>query len=82
MDTLSCIAELKPTMMRSKDNRHEIAKSAAQFSLMIIIKKEYRILGLITFRTTTSNPYTKTRITRHLINKMASTQVGKKSKLR
>ena len=37
MGTPSCIAELKPTRMRSEDNRHETTKNAEHFSLMITI---------------------------------------------
>ena len=39
MDTPSCTADIKLTMMKSKDSRLEIAKSATQFSLMIIFEK-------------------------------------------
>ena len=76
MDTLSCTAELKPMMMRLKDNRQGINKSAAHSSLMITINKEDRSLGLRIIKISVSNPDTETRTTRHPIDKMASTLIG------
>ena len=76
MDTLSCNAEPKPMMMRLENNRYGTTKSAAQFSLMITINEEDRILGLRITKTSISNPDTGIRTTRHPIDKMASTQIG------
>ena len=76
MDTLSCTAEPKLSMMGLKDNRHETTKSAAQFSLMITINEEDRTLGLRKIKISVSNPDTETRTTRHPIDKLASTQIG------
>ena len=76
MDTLSCIAEPKLSMIRLKDNRHEITKSATQSSLMITINEEYRTLGLRIIKISVSNPDTEIRTTRHPIDKLVSTQIG------
>ena len=75
MDTLSCTAEPKPTMIRLKDNRHEIIKNAVQSSLMTTIGEEDLTLGLRIIKISVSNPDTATRTTRHPIDKMASTQI-------
>ena len=63
-------------MMRIKDNRLGTTKSVEQFSLMIMIKQEDRILGLTTLRTSISNPDTENRPIRHPINKLASFEIG------
>ena len=76
MDTLSCSAELKPMMIRLKDNRHRTAKSAKQYSLMTTIGEEDRTLGLRIIKISVSNPDTETRTTRHPIDRLASTQIG------
>ena len=76
MDTRSCTAELKPMMMRSKDNRHWTTKSAQQFSLMTTKNEGDRTLGLRIIKISVSNPDTETRTTRHPIDKIASTQIG------
>ena len=76
MDTLSCTAEPNLSMIRLKDNRHEITKSAAQFSLMITINEEDRTLGLRIIKISVSNPDTETRTTRHPTDRLASTQIG------
>ena len=76
MDTPSCTAELKPTIMRSKDNRPEITKSAEQFSLMLILKEEGQTLGLRILRITIRNPDTGITIVSKAMTKMASTQTG------
>ena len=68
--------------MRLKENRHGITKSAAQFSLMITINEEDRTLGLRIIKISGSNPDTETRTTRHPTDRLASTQIGTKSKLR
>ena len=34
MDTLSCTAEIKPKMVKSKDSSHDITENTEQFSLM------------------------------------------------
>ena len=76
MDTLSCTAELKRIMIRLKDNRHEITKSAVQSALMITINEEDRTLGLRIIKITVSNPGTETRTTKHPIGRLALTQIG------
>ena len=76
MDILSCTADLKPMMMRLKDNRHGITKSAAQSSLMITVNEEDRNLGLRIIKISVSNPDTAITTTRHPIDKLASTQIG------
>ena len=76
MDTLSCTAELKPSMTKLKDNRHGTTRSAEQYSLMTTINEEDRTLGLTITRISVSNPDTKTRTTRQPIDKMASTLIG------
>ena len=77
MDTLSCTAEGKLLLIRLRDNRHEIAKIAAQSSLMITINEEDRTFGFRIIKISVSNPDTETRTTRHPFNKLASTQIGK-----
>ena len=74
MDTLSCIAELKPTMIL-KNNRHRTTKSAAQSSLMTLKREEDLTLGLTTPRTLISNPNTGIKTIRHPIDKLALTQI-------
>ena len=74
-DTLSCTAELKPTMIRLKD-KHATIRSAKQSSLMITINEEDRNLGLRIIRTSISNPDTEIRTTRHPTDRLASTQIG------
>ena len=76
MDTLSCTAETKLSMIRLKDNKLEITKSAAQSALMITIRGEDRTLGLRALKVSISNRDTETRTTRHLIDKLASTQIA------
>jgi len=76
MDTLSCTAEPKPSMMRLKNNRNGTTRSAAQFSLMIIIREEDLTLDLRIIRTSIGNPDTEIRTTRHSIDRLASTQIG------
>ena len=76
MDTLSCTAESKLSMIRLKDNKLEITKSAAQSSLMTTINAEDLTLGLRTLKFSASNPDTEIRTTRLPINKMAPTQIG------
>ena len=61
MDTLSCIAGPKLSMIRLKDNRHEITMNAAQSSLMTTRRKEDRTLGLRIFKISVSNPETQIR---------------------
>ena len=73
MDKPSRTAELKLTMMRIKDNRHEKTKNATQFSTMIITKKEDLVLGLRTLRILISNPDLEGGTVRHLIDQLAST---------
>ena len=75
MDTLSCTAELKPTLMR-KDNRHGTTKSAEQSSPMITINEKHRNLGLRIIKISVSNPDRETKITRHPTDRLASTQIG------
>ena len=76
MATLSCTAEPKLSMIRLRDNRHEITKNTAETSLMITINEEDRTLGLRITKIPVSNPDTETRTTRHPINKLASIQIG------
>ena len=76
MDTLSCTAKPKLSMIRLKDNRHGITKSAAQSSLMITINEENRFLGLRTTKISINNSDTETRTTRHPTDRLASTQIG------
>ena len=71
MDTLSCTAEPKLSMIRLRDNRHEITKSAEQSSLMITINEEDRTLGLKITKISISNPDTETKTTRHPTDKLA-----------
>ena len=75
MDTPSCTAELKLTMMRLLDTRFKTTRSTAQFSLMTTIKEEDQFLGLITLKISISNRDTEIRIIRHPINNLASTQI-------
>ena len=75
MVTLSCTAELKPTMMRSKDNRHDITKNVEQSSLTIITKEEDRTLGLRIPRFTINNPDTEIRRNINHITRLVSTQI-------
>ena len=72
MDTLFCTAELKHTMMRLKENRLEIAKRAAPFSLMVTIKEKDQTLGLTKLRISISNPDMEIKTIRYPI-KLAST---------
>ena len=76
MDTPSCTEDLKLTMMGLKDNRHEITKSVAKLSLMIILKEADRILRLRTLKFLISNPDAEIKTIRHHINKLASTKKG------
>ena len=76
MDTLSCTAELKPTMMRLNYNRHETTKSARQFPLKTAIREADLPLGLRTLRILISNPDTEIRTTRYPTDRLASTQIG------
>ena len=73
MDTLSCTAEPKLSLIRSKNNRHEVTKSAAQSSLVITINEEYLVLDLRIVKTSVSNPRYGT--TRQTSDKLASTQI-------
>ena len=75
MDTPSCTVGLKPTMMRSEKSRHEIIKSAAQFSPLILKKKQNLLLGLRIFKISINNPDTGIRKLRNPITKMTSTQI-------
>ena len=75
IDTLSCTAEPKLTMMKLRDNRHEITESAEQSSLMITINGEDLTLGLRIIKISVSNPDTETRTIRHPFDKLASTQI-------
>ena len=81
MDTTSCTAELKPMMIRSKDSRLELIKSAEQFSLLTITKEADRILGLRTLKFLFSNPDKGIRIIKNPIAKMASTQIGTETQI-
>ena len=76
MDTLSCTADPKPTMMNIKDNRHGTTKNAEQSSLMTTTREEDRTLGFTIIKNLVSNPDTETRSTRHPIDKLALTQIG------
>ena len=76
MDTCSCTAELKPMMVRSRNSRHEIIRSAEQFPFMTIMREEDLIFGLRTLRTLISSPVTEIRIIRHPIDKLASIQMA------
>ena len=76
MDTLSYTAEPKLSMIRLRDNRHGITKSAAQSSLMITLNEENRTLGLRITKISISNPDTETRTTRHPTDGLTSTQIG------
>ena len=76
MDTLSCTAEPKLSMIRSEDNRHGITKSAEQCSIMTTINEEDRTLGLRIAKISISNPNTAIRTTRHPTDRLASTQIG------
>ena len=75
-ETPSYTAELKPTMMGSKNNRHKTTKSTEQFSLMITIKEEDLILGLRNLRILFSNPDMGTRTFTNSFTKKASTQIS------
>ena len=77
-DTPTYTAELKPTMMRLKDNRHGATKSAAQSSLMTTINEEDLTLVHRTLKNSISNSDTEIRTIRHPIDKQASTQIGTK----
>ena len=81
MDTLSCTAEPKLLVIRLKDNRHEITKSAKQSSLMTTINEEDRTLGPRIIRTSVSNPDTETRTTRHPTDRLASIQIGTETQI-
>ena len=81
MDTFSCTAEPKLSMIRVKDNRHEISKSAVQSSLMITINEEDRTCGLRITKISIINPDTETRTTRHPTNRLASTQIGTETQI-
>ena len=76
MDTPSCTAEPKPLMMKVKDSKHEITRSAEQSSLMTTMREKDQILDLRIFEISIRNPDKETRTTRHPINKLASTQIG------
>ena len=76
MDTLSCTAEPKLSMIRLKDKRHGITKSAEQSSLKTKAKEEDRTLGLRITKISFSNPDMGTRATRHPTDRLASTQIG------
>ena len=76
MDTLSCTAELKPTILRLKDNSHGTTKNAAQFSLMTTLREEDLTLGLRILRILNSNTDTEIITIRHPMDKMLSTQIG------
>ena len=75
MDTLSCTAEPKLSMIRLKVNKLETTRSAAQSSLIVTTNEEDLTLGLKTLRISISNPDTEIKATRHLFDKMASTRL-------
>ena len=79
METPSCTAELRLTMLRSKDNRHGTTKRAREFSLKITTNEEDLTLGLRTLRIFISHPDTEIKTIRHPIEKLASTQIGTES---
>ena len=76
MDTLSCTAEPKLTMMGLKDNRQEPTKGAAQSLLMITIIEDDLTLGLRTLKSSISNLVTEIKTLRHPIDKLALAQIG------
>ena len=76
MDTLSCTAELKPMMMRIKNNRHEITKSTAQSLLMTSTNEEDLTLGLRITKISINSLDTETKTTRQPTDRLASNEIG------
>ena len=76
MDTLSCTAKPKLSIIRLKYNRHGTTKSAEQYSLMTTIREEDQNLGFRIIKSSVSNPDAETRTTRHPTERLASTQIG------